>query len=319
MPSRPPAWLTAALIEAKCDGANVRSADLADLEPGDLWVFQGSHDAPVRRIVLVLDSDVHAGTVTAALVSTEVDFAGDRDIVVDDTATGAGYPLMIQTGFIATLLWARADHRVGMLSNELVDDVVDFIWNDRPGSLETLRGLPWPEPTHERRAAFESEELADLRQLASESDPRFGGSPPKPVAGFAAACEVVASRSADAETYLLGLVNGAIAGTIPHAEFLEEGMLCADVLDALTPAFSATLSDVRALMQPLIDRCLAVQPALHRVKAPDGNDLVLQVWGAVDGTDEMFVVYAPRLMRKYGPVLETTDGKRVLLGGLQDG
>jgi hypothetical protein len=311
------------------DGANVRDDDGADLEPGDLWIFTSPGDEPVRRVALVLDSDVKACSVTAALVSPDVDFAADRDLVLADDLTGAGYPLMIETGFVATLHWYRAQQRVGMLSNELVDDIVDFIWSDRPAALEELRGHPWAEPSHAERAAFEEDELADLIALARESDDRFGGAPPKPAAGFAAACAVVSDCSSADQAFALDLLDGIQAGRIRHAECLEDGVLGPlPFLEGLQPSPSATLSDLRGLMQPLVDQCLHFAPAVVRdVDTPSGSRLTVHIWASQtapenqddDESDDAVMVFAPHLAAKYGPILRTADDGPVLLGGFRDG
>ena len=170
-------WLADALANTEA-AKRTPSVDLMDLEPGDLWVFadRPTADATVRRIALVLDTDQRTRTVTAALASPEVALAAPTDVVLDPAELGTPYPLMIESGFVALLPWGNACTRVGKLDDALLDDLIDFVWDERPEALEGRRGAPWTEPANEERKIFESEELSDLESLARSTDSRFGGS-----------------------------------------------------------------------------------------------------------------------------------------------
>lgn len=172
-----PLWLRKALAGSERVERSY-ATDLMDLEPGDLWVFtdRPTADAAVRRVAVVLDTDKRVRTVTAALTSPEVTLAADDDVVLSPAETGTPYPLMIETAFVALLPWANACVRVGKVDDALLDDLIDFVWDERPEALESRRGAPWTEPVDGERKAFETEELSDLESLARTTDSRFGGS-----------------------------------------------------------------------------------------------------------------------------------------------
>jgi hypothetical protein len=321
MPSSLPPWL----LEARTASAPRRPVppndDRADLEPGDLWVFTSVGTSRIQRVVLIMDLAPSAGSVTAALVSTEVDLASDLDVVLGPEHHSAGYPLMVETAFVATLHWANAVRRVGMVSDELLDHLINFVWYERPEPLESMRGHAWTEPAQGERAAFEDCELADLAELARTSDPRFGGAPPTAAIGFDAATAVAQCRRPGADEYLVGFLEAIDTGTARHCEYIfDADPVCfADLWTAespRTPQSALTMSDIRGLMQPLVDRLLVSQDIGICHLDVEGAPVTLFADGVLPAA---VALVAPRLAERSAGLFVTRCGDTSLVvTGLPD-
>jgi hypothetical protein len=149
----------------------MRTTDLADLCPGDIWIVRAAGEtSSLRRSVLVLDADQKTGVLDVALMSNQIDFATDNDIVLDSSHSRVPYRLMVETDLNAKIDWRQAKTRIGMISDDLLDMILDFIWDERPDPLEELRGLPHPDRAREPLVSFQKEEITELRQLLAEGD-----------------------------------------------------------------------------------------------------------------------------------------------------
>jgi hypothetical protein len=315
-----PGWLTAVLEGRPVTSTSFRSTDRADLEPGDLWVFSERVNpyAGAQRVALVMDTDAKTASVTAALASSELDLAGDRDILLTANDTGA-YPLIVETGFVATLPWSHARRRVGMVSDDLVDSIIDFIWDSRPPSLEQRRGPAWLEPAVSERVAFENAELDDLQKLARRTDPRFGGSESSVVASLDAIFEAAVDSSADSNLlgtwrrgHELGVVcemtpaEGHVGGApeMPIGELIGDPTIC-------------NLSDLRMLIQPAMERLLA-DPHVSHARCVDNRIRAIFESRLTDRNSDWIVVCSPLLVREIGRdglVAITDDNRDVYLCG----
>ncbi len=138
------------------------SVDLTDVRPGDLWIL-GADELEIQRIALVLNAE--GCHLDIALASPELVWQTDRDILLRPSDTGAPYGLMVETPVVGRVHWLTARRRVGIISDELLDAILDFIWDERPDILTDLRGLPIPRPALGERLAFETAEAQDLRLL----------------------------------------------------------------------------------------------------------------------------------------------------------
>lgn len=269
-----PVWLAEARGEGTSQDRS-RPVEFMDLKPGDLWVFadKPTADARLRRVVLILDADRSTRTVTAALTSTELDFASQDDVLIASSATGAPYDLMAETALFARLPWAHACMRVGAVDDGLLDELVDFVWEERPERLEQLRGAPWTEPANAERDRFEEEELADLRALAHETDPRFGGS-----YGHATVGVTIDAVVADSAPTGNDACEGAAEfGPVPvvYAELLSaHGDMLSELSGSVSPALSD--ADTRLLAMPAVDALLSSECMLE-VQVDDTTHLLLVV------------------------------------------
>jgi hypothetical protein len=167
MASRLPTWLDQALDEApEREASHVHSTDLAGLAPGDVWIVRAAdREEVLRRHVLILDADPCGGSIRVALMSNSIDFATDDDLVLDEGKTSIPYQLMVQTRILGQIRWSQAIERVGLIDDDLLDQILDFIWDERPTELDVFRGLPCPDRSAEPRLGFERGELSDLRRL----------------------------------------------------------------------------------------------------------------------------------------------------------
>jgi hypothetical protein len=167
-------WLEAAVRSSGSqlraeDPKGVHTTDLAQLCPGDIWIVHAaSGSSTLRRSVLVLDADQRTGSIHIALMSNQTDLATDDDLVLEPSRTLAPYRLMVETGLHTKLDWRQAETRIGTISDELLDMILDFIWDDRPDALEELRGLPYPDRTQEPLLAFQEEEVKEFRELTGD-------------------------------------------------------------------------------------------------------------------------------------------------------
>lgn len=217
-----PDWLSRALRDNPAPPASPdRTEDPCDLYAGDLWLLE--HDSAdgvrTKRIVLVLNTG--SARIHGALASNETEWASPQDIILRREETNAPFDLMIETPLHARFWWRDVVRRIGTISNERLDQVLDFIWGERPAALEALRGTPL-RPSLEREE-FEAAELADLHRLAETSDERFGtvSTLPKAVdvgsaldisqTSRADACEMLDALLAPGLLLCAGLVNAGRA------------------------------------------------------------------------------------------------------------
>jgi hypothetical protein len=167
MTSRLPTWLKEVLDEVPERATpDVHSTDLAELAPGDVWIVRAAdRNEALRRHVLILDADPCCGSMRVALMSNSIDFATDDDLILAEDETSIPYKLMVQTRILGQIRWSQAVERVGLIDDDLLDQILDFIWDERPMELDGLRGLPSPDRSAEPRLGFERGELSDLRRL----------------------------------------------------------------------------------------------------------------------------------------------------------
>jgi hypothetical protein len=172
-----PEWLSSALTASPPSSSGDRTSDVTDLQVGDLWVFESCDgQPPIRRIALVLDTD--GAQVHVALASAEVAWASANDIILPTDLTGCPYELMIQPGVHGRVWWRQASHRVGIVNDDHLDAILDFLWDERPTELEDLRGLGPTSSQDESRIEFERHELEAFRRLevaaGNEPDESYG-------------------------------------------------------------------------------------------------------------------------------------------------
>ncbi|HAP78076.1 MAG TPA: hypothetical protein DCR14_18580 [Acidimicrobiaceae bacterium] len=319
-----PEWLRAALKQHPTPDRAARSSDQADLEPGDLWVFSEEIKpfAGVQRVLLVLDTDVRNASVVAAMTSVEVAFAGDRDVVLS-ADQGLPYPLMVETGLVASVPWSHARERVAMLDDKIVDALIDFIWGDRPEELESLRGHAWLDPAVEERVDFEAAELRDIQKLGRRTDSRFGGheSDIEPA--------ITLSAISAAVSYAKGLTFApAVLAHDPDRSLYVE-MLARPILDRHTSEPGTlvsrvecpigTVSDLRLLSQPLVDALLS-GARVTAANCIDGVERYLFEAGRHSGSD-WIVVCSPQLADEFGRsglVGRTDDDRAVFVIGVTE-
>lgn len=274
MPSGRTEWLSKALVErpAPEQPSWHLTSDKSQLEPGDIWVFaERPEDASSEcRLMLVLDIEEQAErtrcqSVVAALISTDLDLASDRDVKLPSSRSGLPYPIMIETAFIGRVPWNNALRRVGVLDDSLVDAIVGFIWGDRGLDLDVLTGAPWPEPANDKRASFEIEELDVLRRLSDGSDPRFPtvdeeADPTTPGASPCVVADMSTARSLDpTQGGALDRVRSAAATHLVcevHLHpFVHDGLTCAVLQTPRTvtesgaaPGSRITYADARSVV-----------------------------------------------------------------------
>jgi hypothetical protein len=172
MSKRMPKWLEDAI---ECDRRPKPIEPCGpEVYPGDIWVVEAAGRAELRRHILVVDVDASCGLLHVCLMSNQTSLAGDEDIVLPVTLTGAPYELMVETQLHTKILLTQATQPVGAVDDDLLDAILDFIWDDRPEQLEHLRGLPSRAKTS-ARIDFEREEMSDLETLTGADSPT--GSP----------------------------------------------------------------------------------------------------------------------------------------------
>lgn len=159
-----PEWLTAELSNLNLEDSH-ESYDISDLYPGDIWLVKANDGTTLCRSVLILNAVMSDGMLQVALLSNEVDFAADDDMILDPKSTGIPYQLMIETQLHGSVQWSQAERRIGMISEPLLDLVLGFIWGERPDDLELLRGLPYPDNTQEPLISFRREELSEFQRI----------------------------------------------------------------------------------------------------------------------------------------------------------
>lgn len=316
-----PDWVTAALEQHPAPPPTSRSLDHADLEPGDLWVFSEKIKpyAGVQRVALVMDTDVKNASVTAALTSVEIAFAGDRDLVLTAEETDA-YPLMVQTGMVARLPWSHAHHRVGMVDDDLVDTIINFVWDDRPDELEPRRGHAWLEPDIHERVAFEEAELKDLRKLAKRTDPRFGGGEAPAGAALTVAAAEMVVRAGSAGFGVLELLARDQEQCLHREMTTRDGRLPEIIqsyggVESLPEPTIGTVSDLRMLMQPEIDRLLC-HADITTATCIDGTVRFVFEPGLAESNSDWFVLCSPPLVQEFGRaglVARTEDDRDVYI------
>lgn len=178
-PEATPDWLTTALASHRATPVADRSTSIDDLGPGDLWVFERpnpSEAEPVRRVGLVLDVDLPA--IHIALVSNEVEWASERDVVFTADEARTPYSLMVQTPAHARVSSTWAVERVGYIDDELLYGFLDLLHGTPSEALGLRRGRPYARSAE--REDFERLELSHLRRLATGCDPTFGPIDPVP-------------------------------------------------------------------------------------------------------------------------------------------
>lgn len=163
-----PSWLADAVGSAPARKAPPSSSDLADLMPGDIWTVRSERGGGIR-LVLVLDCVFETNALHVGLLSNEVQFLSDADILLNPDETSLSYAVMLQTRFTGEVWWRQAVARYGAISEDLLDEILDFVWEDRPAALETRRGMPVPEHQRHHASAFLSAEVEALHTLVLAS------------------------------------------------------------------------------------------------------------------------------------------------------
>jgi hypothetical protein len=137
--------------------------------PGDIVIVR----YPTRH-ALVLNADT--AQIHICLLSNEVDLAMDSDIILEPTETRLPYRLMAETSLIGRVGFRQVVRKVGQTSDSLVNDILDFIWDERPDSLDPLRGLPsrCPGLGRQELERFEASDLAALCNPTRGTHPLFG-------------------------------------------------------------------------------------------------------------------------------------------------
>ncbi len=164
-----PSWLDDALRETETPDASedYLATDVSDLYPGDIWIVKGNdHAARLRRHVLVLEAEPSTDVIRVCLLSNETELAAEDDLILPGSLTRLPYDLMVETALITRVAWDQAVRRVGMIENALLDDILDFIWDERPDRLDELRGLP-ARTRGDGRRQFEHDEVRDLERLGA--------------------------------------------------------------------------------------------------------------------------------------------------------
>lgn len=163
-----PEWLQQARGRDGAIRSEHATEDLTDVCPGDLWIVESGDASAERRVVLVLNAK--GCVVDVALTSEFVDMAADRDLRLSRTDTGAPYDLMVETACTGRIHWGRVVRRVGIIDDSLVDDILDFIWGERPASLESRQGPAFTHPVNGARLSFERAEADALRRLQTDPE-----------------------------------------------------------------------------------------------------------------------------------------------------
>lgn len=262
-----PKWLTDALNAHRPSALDLVTSDKADLCPGDLWVFEsGPGVAPERRVVLILDTD--GAQVHAALVTNEVDLATRDDVVLPGAEAGTAFAMAVETLLHARLWWRNAVGRVGALTSERLDQILDLMWGEPTPDLDVLRGSARSD--NPSVTEFQRDELDALRRLASTSDPRFGEvavpvcvvDPAvllEPGLDLKAASEVAHTAASDSTVFCYGLVASHVS-----ARSGERGVL--------DPALGALLAYTTG-------RLMSQQPSARRVVDHEGGRSVVTSFG----------------------------------------
>ena len=159
-----PTWLIEAL-ESDDRPTGSLSSELQSIYPGDIVIVESAGGPAFRRHVLVLDADTQTQLLSVCLLSNETTLASDQDIRLAPDLTGAAYELMVETQLHTKVLWSQAKASTGSIEDSLLDDILDFIWDERPARLEPLRGLPSSHKTS-ARLDFETQELLELKRLS---------------------------------------------------------------------------------------------------------------------------------------------------------
>jgi hypothetical protein len=86
--------------------------------PGEVWLARAMPGEQVARVVAVLDADDRAEAIHAALVSTDVDLATDKDLVLPPAHSGIGFPIVVQCDVVGPLWMNQLVVRIGSLARE---------------------------------------------------------------------------------------------------------------------------------------------------------------------------------------------------------
>lgn len=162
-----PEWLEDALAHYGSPASAEPTTDLADLMPGDIWTVRAEAN-DCTRLVLVLDCVFETNALHVGLLSNEVDFLTDMDIRLDPIDTSLSYAVMLETGFTTEIWWRQAVARHGAIGEDLLDQILDFVWEERPHHLEPRRGLPVPDCHTKFVAGFWNLEREALASIARQ-------------------------------------------------------------------------------------------------------------------------------------------------------
>ncbi|MEW6047991.1 MAG: hypothetical protein AB1609_16200 [Bacillota bacterium] len=133
---------------------------------GDLCVAC-SADGSLRRLVLLVDSPDEAGVVTAAMVSSELEMASDRDAILSSRQSTLGYPLMVEAWNQFPIGYNQCCYRLGRIEFELVRAIRRLGGVRRPRRRALLAVGPRLADPDDPRAEFQLQEAAFARRLAA--------------------------------------------------------------------------------------------------------------------------------------------------------
>ncbi len=263
-----PDWLKRSLSDSPTPGAY--GGQIGGLPiVGDLFVIKaGRVGTAANRLGVVLDVDASFQVVRCALLTTETEYACDRDVRLTSEELQLPYAVIVECDIVTSVWWNQVGPNIGAIPAELRSAIIDATTGDFVGIEEWRRGTPIHGPD-DPRWSFREQELSALHALSSEC----------------------LSRLTDGL-----IVDPALIASIAEAEAFEQRELVAALCDrAMTEIVAIDASSLELLCPALdsidYDAWNALQPLIESASESDAITFVVDL--PLDNTNALTLRRSP--------------------------
>ncbi len=249
-----PAWLSAALLATANDfsDTNSREDEPTEVLPGDVCVVR-SMNGPQSPGRLFVVTDAENSCCQGMLAGIETELATEVDALLAPSLTGLGYEIAVYTRFSGAVWITQISRRVGMVAEDVLEQLLALAWSDEPDGVVVPRGIPLQAAGIDPRYPALARMSAELDQLIDHCHRRRGD---------------LAAPVLDPAVGRLDVLR-AVASEPGSPSAMARAEASRELVDELLRSFPQLGKDEQRALQRVLERALFATPPVSSVGITD--------------------------------------------------